>query len=288
MTMHAHIQQRIASIIENLDQLPSIPEVASKLINMINDPDISFKLIAEEISKDQAMTTNILKLCNSAYFSKGKEISSIDRAIVTLGLKEVKDIVMVVATKPVLDKFVLGYDLAKGDLWKQGLVVATAAKKISLDKGHKSIADVAFTGGIIHNVGKVVLALFVQNTFQDILKTVEEQSITFTEAEKEVMGFSHQEVSERILMKWSFPTVLQSIVRYYQQPELAPKEHQLEVSVVHVASALTLMAGIGLGSDGLYHQMNQIALTKIGLTPEELEGYYERIPEMVKQVKEIL
>ena len=95
--MHAHIKQRIESIINNLDQLPSIPEVASKIINMVNDPDVSFKHIADEISRDQAMTTNILKLCNSAFFSKGKEITSIERAIVTLGLKEVKDIVMILA-----------------------------------------------------------------------------------------------------------------------------------------------------------------------------------------------
>nr|MBP7604129.1 HDOD domain-containing protein [Spirochaetota bacterium] len=73
--MHAHIQQRIQGIINNLDQLPSIPDVASKVLTMVNDPDISFKAIADEISKDQAITTNILKLCNSAYFSKGKEIS---------------------------------------------------------------------------------------------------------------------------------------------------------------------------------------------------------------------
>jgi len=176
--MHEHIKQRIETVINNIDQLPSIPEVAVKIMNMVNDPNVSFKLIGEEISKDQAMTTNILKLCNSAYFSKGKEITSIERAIVTLGLKEVKDIIMVIATKPVLDKFVIGYDLAKGDLWKQGLVVSTIAKNIALKKNRKDIADVVFTGGIIHNVGKVVLALFVQSTFSEILGTVESKNIT--------------------------------------------------------------------------------------------------------------
>ena len=162
--MHEHIKQRIETVINNIDQLPSIPEVATKIINMVNDPDVSFKKIAEELSKDQAMTTNILKLCNSAFFSKGKEITSIDRAIVTLGLKEVKDIVMVVATKPILNKFVIGYDLGKGDLWKQGLVVGTIAKKIAILKGKKIIADTVFTGGIIHNIGKIILALYVQKT----------------------------------------------------------------------------------------------------------------------------
>ena len=129
---------------------------------MVNNPDVSFKQVALEISKNQAMTANILKLCNSAFFSKGKEITSIDRAIVTLGLKEVKDIVLLVAAKPVLEKPVIGYDLAQGDLWKQGLAVATMSRDIALNKKRKEIADVVFTGGIIHNVGKVVIALYVQ------------------------------------------------------------------------------------------------------------------------------
>ncbi len=286
--MHEQIKQRIETVINNLDQLPSIPEVATKIINMVNDPDVSFKLIAEELSKDQAMTTNILKLCNSAFFSKGKEITSIDRAIVTLGLKEVKDIVMVVATKPILDKFIIGYDLGKGDLWKQGLVVATIAKKIAMLKGKKPIADTVFTGGIIHNIGKIILALYVQNTFKDIMNAVETKGITFNEAEEEIMGFNHQQVGEKILSKWDFPEVLRMIVLYYNDPENAPEESQLEVSIVHIANVLSLMSGIGVGSDGLYHQISPFAVSKIGLSEEELMEIYSKIPETIKQLKEIL
>lgn len=286
--MQEHIKKRIEQVISNLEQLPSIPEVASKIINMVNDPNVSFKLIGDEISRDQAMTTNILKLCNSAYFNQGKEITSVERAIVTLGLKEVKNIVMVVATKPVLDKFVIGYDMAKGDLWQQGLVVATVAKNIALMKKRKDISDVVFTGGIIHNVGKVVLAIFVQNTFKEILDIVQTRGISFAEAEREVMGFDHQEVGEKILLKWNFPTVLRSIVRFYHEPQSAPAEHSLEVCMVHVANAISLMAGVGVGSDGLYHQLNDFALKKIGLSGEEVEGLYSHIPETIKQIRELL
>ncbi|MFA5519589.1 MAG: HDOD domain-containing protein, partial [Spirochaetota bacterium] len=185
--MHAHIKQRIESIINNIAALPTIPEVATKILNMVNDPNVSFKAVAEEISKDQAMTTNILRLCNSAYFSKGKEISSIDRAIVILGIKEVTNIVMVVATKPILNKFVIGYDLAKGELWKQGLLVGNMAKRIALLKNRRDIADITFTGGIIHNIGKTVLALFVQNTYNDIMNEINTKGCTFSEAEKAIM-----------------------------------------------------------------------------------------------------
>ncbi len=286
--MHEHIKERIQSIISNLNQLPSIPEVATKIINMVNNPEVSFKLIADELSKDQAMTTNLLKLCNSAYFNKGKEITSIERAIVTIGLKEVKDIVMIVATKPVLEKSLIGYDLAKGDLWMQGLVVATIAKKIALDKGRKDISDVVFTGGIIHNVGKTILALFVQSTFKDILTAVQTKNITFNQAEKEIMGFNHQEVGEKILEKWNFPPVLKNIVRFYEDPENAPAEYKTEVSIVHLANVIAIMAGIGIGSDGLYHQLSEFAVKTIGMTEDQLSQIYAKTPEMIKQIKDLL
>ncbi len=286
--MHEHIKDRIQSIINNLNQLPSIPEVASKIINMVNNPEVSFKLIADELSKDQAMTTNLLKLCNSAYFNKGKEITSVERAIVTIGLKEVKDIVMIVATKPVLEKSLIGYDLAKGDLWMQGLVVASIAKKIALDKGRKDISDVVFTGGIIHNVGKTILALFVQSTFKDILTAVQTKNITFNQAEKEIMGFNHQEVGEKILEKWNFPPVLKNIVRYYEDPENAPAEYKTEVSIVHLANVIAIMAGIGIGSDGLYHQLSEFAVKTTGMNEDQLSQIYAKTPEMIKQIKDLL
>ncbi|HOT19915.1 MAG TPA: HDOD domain-containing protein [Spirochaetota bacterium] len=286
--MHEHIQQRIQSIIQNVEQLPSLPDVVSKIINMVNDPDVSFKHVADEIAKDQAITANILKLCNSAYFSKGKEISSIDRAIVILGLKEVKDIVVIATTKSVLNKVIVGYDLARGELWKHGVAVAMLAKKIATECNQKTIADIAFTGGIIHDVGKTVLALFVQSTFKDILNTVTEKSITFQEAEKVVMGFDHQQIGEQVAIKWKFPMVLQSIVRYHHEPMNAPDDHKMIVSIVHVANTLCLMAGIGIGSDGLYHELNYDAIKLLSLKDSELEKLFADIPELMMKAKDIL
>ncbi len=286
--MHAHIQNRIQSIINNLDQLPSIPDVAGKILNMVNDPDVSFKVIAGEISKDQAITTNILKLCNSAYFSKGKEISSIDRAIVTLGIKEVKDIVIIAATREVLNKIVIGYDLARGELWRHGIAVAVLSKKIATMKNRKNVADIAFTGGIIHDVGKTVLAIFVQNTFKEILALTEAEKIPFSAAEKRIMGFDHQEIGERILTKWKFPDVLKAIVRFHHTPENAPSEFRPLASIVHVANSICLMAGIGIGSDGLYHELSEAAIKSLGLTNAELESLYGDIPQTLNQAKDIL
>ncbi len=286
--MHEHIKKRIETIINNLDALPSLPDVVTKIINMVNDPNVDFKKVAEEISKDQSITTNILKISNSAYFSKGKEISSVDKALVTLGLKEVKDIVVVAATKQVLDKPVIGYDLAKGDLWKHNIAVAMLSKKIALDHKKRGLSDIVFTGGIIHDVGKTVLALYVANTFKEILETTTEKQITFCQAEHEIMGFDHQEIGEKILAKWKFPDTLQHIVRYHHDAHLAPDSSKEAVSIVHVANTICQMAGIGIGGDGLYYELSGEAVEAAGLTDKDLQKYYEKTPELLKQAKQIM
>ena len=279
--MHIQIKERLEQVINNLKELPSIPDVAGSVISLVNNPDVSFRTIADEISKDQAITTNVLKLCNSAYFNRGKEISSVERAVVTLGSKEVKDIVVLAATKTILDKSVIGYDLAKGDLWKHGLAVAVLSKKISLLKNKKSISDIAFTGGIIHDVGKTILALYVQKTYNEILDTVLKKQIPFHLAEREVMGFDHQEIGEQILKKWSFPDVLLNIVRYHHEPDNAPEKYKLITSIVHVANTICLMGGIGIGSDGLYHEMNDNAVKLLGFKNAELEELYSDLPAII-------
>lgn len=286
--MHINIQQRIQQIIANLDQLPSIPLVVTKIINMVNDPEVDFKKVAEEISKDQAITTDILRICNSAYFSKGKEISSVDRAMVTLGIKEVKDIVVLSTAKQILNKAIVGYDLDKGELWKHNLVVALLAKKMALDKKRKDIADVVFTGGIIHDVGKTILALFVASTFKEILALAQEKQIPFTEAEKEIMGFDHQEIGGKILEKWQFPDTLRVSVMYHHNPMSAPAPLRTIVSFVHVANSIALMAGVGIGSDGLYHTLSEDAVKLTGYSPAELENLFAHIPELLNQAKSVL
>lgn len=83
------------------------------------------------------------------------------------------------------------------------------------------------------------------------------------------------------------PPVLRSIVRFYQDPELAPAEHQLEVSIVHVANAICLMGGVGIGNDGLYHEMKDQAIKKAGLTQNDLESLFGRMPELLKQIRDL-
>lgn len=285
--MQIPIQQKIESIINNLDRLPSIPEVATKVISMVNNPSIAFKLVADEISKDQAITANILKLCNSAYFNRGKEITSVERAIVTMGMKEVKDMVIVATSKSVLDKAVIGYNLDKGEMWNHGLAVAVLSKDIVMKTKKKDIADIAFTGGIIHDVGKTVIALFVQSTFKEILKVVEEDQIPFEMAEKKVMGFDHQEIGEKILAKWKFPEVLKAITRFHHEPGNAPNEFKFIVSAVHIANVICLMAGIGIGSDGLYHELNESALAAVGLKSDDLDELYANAPELLQKTQAI-
>jgi HD-like signal output (HDOD) protein len=162
------------------------------------------------------------------------------------------------------------------------------AKKIAMDKKKRALADVVFTGGIIHDVGKTILALFVANTFKEILALTQEKQIAFNAAEREIMGFDHQEIGEKVLEKWQFPEVLRAIVRYHHEPMSAPQPFREAASIIHVANTIALMAGVGIGSDGLYHILDENAVKIAGLSGPELEELYGNVPEILKQAKNLL
>jgi HD-like signal output (HDOD) protein len=102
------------------------------------------------------------------------------------------------------------------------------------------------------------------------------------------MGFDHQEIGEKVLEKWQFPEVLRAIVRYHHDPMMAPAAHREVVSFIHVANTICLMAGVGIGNDGLYHSLNEEAVNLIGYNSPELEALYAGVPEILAQAKAIL
>ncbi|MGL4368896.1 MAG: HDOD domain-containing protein, partial [Spirochaetota bacterium] len=123
---------------------------------------------------------------------------------------------------------------------------------------------------------------------KEILETAQTKQISFSDAEHEVMGFDHQEIGEKVLEKWQFPEVLRAIVRYHHIPDQAPQQYRQIVSIVHVANAICLMAGVGIGSDGLYHELSENAVKAAELSQAELEQLYSSVPELLKQAQTML
>lgn len=284
----AEIKARIDELLGDVTQLPPMPAMVARLNALVADPEVDMKALAEEISRDPAITAAIIRLSNSAYYRPSRPIRSVQEAIVTLGLRVVKNIVMVAASKGILKVNLEDYKMEAPEMWDHSLAVAEIAANIARLRKQSGVPeDVAFTAGLLHDIGKVVLVQYFHKVFLRIIADMESQPGTsFTELERRYTGYSHDEVGATLLERWQFPAELIEAVRYNYHPEQATVNPAL-CSMVHVANVIALSGGIGIDIGGLNEQLSSAALTTLELGDRELEALYGYLPEILEKLSDL-
>ena len=281
------LKQEIDQILGDIERLPSFPDIVHKVLQMVRNEDADFQEIAKEISKDVGLTSDILRISNSAYYHPSREIRSVHEAIVILGLKDVKDIVMVSAARGILKQPITGYRIEERDMWDHSLAVASLSAKIATDLKSKTPADVAFTAGLLHDVGKVILSQTFRKAYIQISMDFKKNpNQHFTELEKKYMGYNHSEVGGILMKKWNFPSDLVEAALYNYTPEKATINPEL-TNIVHVANWIVLSAGIGVDAGDLSETLNSDSVSSLGLNDAIMRSLYEDLPELMESLKEL-
>jgi putative nucleotidyltransferase with HDIG domain len=257
-------------ILQQVSTLPPLPDTAVKLMQVINDPLSTVDEIVEAIKYDQAITGEVLRLCNSAYFGMSRKVTSLNDAMLCLGTTKVMQLVMSVHTSSVLSGAQHGYGLDPGLLWKHSVAVALAsaefAQRVKTPNGGS-----AFTAGLLHDVGKVVLNEYVAEEFIEIVRRVNDEKTSFLEAEQQVLGFSHVEIGEKIANAWQLPDPIVQCIRYHHEPHEATPPEPL-VDIMHLADCTCMMLGIGIGADGLAYRADDSVMERHNLVEGDLEA----------------
>ncbi|GIX42646.1 MAG: HD family phosphohydrolase [Leptospiraceae bacterium] len=287
--MSISLKEEVQEKLKNLDRLPSFPEVVHKVLKMIRNPEVEFKDIAKEIVKDPGLTSDIIRLSNSAYYHPTKEIRSIDEAIKVLGLKTLKEIILVAAARGILKQPVDGYKLESRDMWEHSLTVAYLSMQITEDlKLNQPPKDVSFTTGLMHDCGKIVLAsTFKKALYMVQLEYQKNTEISFISLEKKFIGYSHPEIGAFLLKKWNFPDELIDSVLHIYEPEKS-KINPILTSIVHIANWIAISAGIGIDVMGMNESLSDFALRKLNFNNDKLSLYYNSIPEFLDQIKDLI
>lgn len=281
------MKEQIDQLLQSGGKLPKMSGVVVKVLELVQKPDVSIHDLAQEISKDPSLTTAIIKISNSAYYRASKPIRTVQESLMTLGIKVVREIVLLTASKGILNQDLQGYKLEADDNWLHCLVVAELSMRIAAQKKIKDGKDVAFTAGLLHDIGKIVLADFFPQVMMQIKQELPEFKGPFTDLEKKYFGYTHSEVGAMLLEKWQFPSELVEVVRFHHDPDLA-KDYPELVSCVHVANIVTIVSGIGIDIGGISHPLSPFALEKLGVKDSDLQLYYTLIPEMQKHISELL
>ncbi len=273
-------------IISKLQDIKSFPQFVLETMRKLKDPDSSVSDVAQSLSRDEGLVLRVLKLANSAYYGMSRNISNISEAISLLGYKTVSNLVLAATVYSSMDKGLSGYALDRGELWRHSLMVAHASRYIAKRTGKVSVED-AYVGGLLHDIGKIILNDYVRFGYGIIVKIVEEEHVPFPEAERRVLGFDHAAVGAILTERWGLPEAYQMAVAYHHKPNELPAEkaqYQPILDVVSVANSVCLMLGVGLGADGLQTYMFPEPLERLGISNfDELMGELVDFAENVSQ-----
>jgi putative nucleotidyltransferase with HDIG domain len=276
----------IKQIIKGIDKLNPIPQVANKVMALAEDPDSSMSQISEIISYDQALTANVLKACNSAYFGLPKKVDSVHQAIVYLGMDQVVDLVLLGSGASNFKTKQEGYDLDPGELWKYSVASAILARELAEKKGSEK-THMIFTASLLKDIGKVVLNQYVADSFEKIQFLVSKHGFTFREAEKAVIGIDHAELGGMVAKKWEFPSQMVTLIENHHLHE-EPGRGDFENCIIYLADTLCMMMGIGVGSDGLAYRFHKEALDFLGLTQVDVQEIIAGFGEKLSQVEDLI
>jgi len=261
-----------------------MPSVVIKLRQYLSDPDISFDELAKVIEFDPGLTANLLQLANSAYFGWSGKIKTVREAITRLGTNRIFQMVLCMSVAPLVRKPVKGYDMDSDGLWRHSIATAICAEQLAVLLKIKDVEE-AFTAGLLHDMGKILLGTFVEVDDEPIKNLVETEGMAFNEAEQKVLGIDHAEAAAELLRYWNLPDRVVAAARWHHEPTGAPEEHRRIVDLVHVADSICIRKGYGTGSDGPRYRHDERADRRLGLGFEIEEEVVARVADGIEDLK---
>ena len=273
-------------ILARVAEIPPLPDVVFQVLRLSNSPKASAKDFVEVIQLDPGITTKVLRLSNSAYFGLPQTVSSLHQAAVYIGINEIVNLVIIGCVNSAYDAPQPGYGLAKGDLWRHSVAVAIASRRLA-KKTNYGDPQVAFTGGLLHDLGKLILHEYVHQNLDEIQAVVEQKELNFFEAEEKVIGINHCDVGRIVAEKWNLPESLRDAIQLHHAPKLDVEDADL-VALVHIANILCLDHMIGGPIIPQVTEYDPSALEHVNLDAEKLEAEVEPIREDFENANDLL
>jgi putative nucleotidyltransferase with HDIG domain len=259
-------------ISQSAKDLKPIPQIALKVLRIINEGLYDIRNLTEEIRKDQVISAKTLKLCNSVMYARRRKIESLDHALVMLGQDLLLKFVISASLNNFFSQAGMGYSLCKGGMYHHAVGTGVIAEKLAGITG-KAEPSLAYTAGLLHDIGKVVLDQFVNSGFPLFYRQLNDEGKSFSEVEKQLLGTDHAEVGASLAINWSFPESLIETIRHHHNPEDA-RQHNGLVHIVYLADLLMSRFHTGLELERLNTDALASRLENVGLS---ISGFAELV-----------
>jgi len=227
-----------------MENLPALPTITLQIMKMIKDPMTNAMDFERYVRQDQVLTARLLKIVNSSFYGREKRVETISKAVVTLGMKTLRSVVMASSTSKLLERPLPVYGFEKLGLWRHALATATFAQMIAnVLKEEPEDIERMFVVGLLHDIGKVVLGDIIKKKMEQFLADWPVYGVLA--AEEKIADIHHAALGQIIAQTWKLPEYVGAVLRYHHDPSEAVS-FKRECAVVHLADFIAVKEGIGL------------------------------------------
>ncbi len=231
-------QEKLARFVAGIGSLPSLPSLYLQLTEELRSPDVSPARVSQIISKDLAMTSKILQIVNSAYFGISRQVSSVDRAILLLGLEMVRTFVLSVEVFSMFEPRKLA-GLTVAGLWRHSMNCSAIARRISAREGlSRMYQDHIATAAFLHDIGKLMMSNEKPDLYREVTRLARAERIPVHAAESAVFGFDHAEAGGYLLGQWQLPASVVEAVTWHHSPRGQGDRELSPLAIIHAANFL--------------------------------------------------
>ncbi|UTY57933.1 HDOD domain-containing protein [Massilia sp. erpn] len=266
-------------VVTQLDDLPSLPAVVMELLNSIDQEDIDISVLAKKVSHDQALTAKTLRLANSSLYGLQVKVTTIHQAITYLGFQTTRNLITAAAvTGCFAEGACAGFDHKA--FWRHSIASAACAKVLA--RHMRFNQDYAFTAGLLHDIGRLVLVSSFPQRYEEVLAYRAEHDCHLLEAERAVLGIDHVEAGLALAEHWNFSDTMRLAIGGHHDPE-APGAGFL-AAIIHVADAIVHALDLAQAPDDLVPPVSAVAWQALAIDEDsymhifrETELQYEEI-----------
>lgn len=254
--------RRAELILREVESLPTLPSVATRLMKVSSGDDADLQEIIKLIEMDPVLTARILSMCRRADMGVAARVTSVERAVILLGLETVQSLVLGVQVfqwstdvtggrTPSPDGAPPGVGFDRVGFWRHSIAVACCAEMIaSRNRDYGVPAGEAFVAGLLHDLGKLVLSIVLPQAYQRVVELSDQRLANVADVEQSVIGLDHHVAGKRLAERWELPPVLRDVIWLHgQRPDAIPEgPHRKLIGLVHVADGVC--RGLHLGWSG--------------------------------------
>jgi len=280
------MQENIAeTIIEKIIDLPTLPKVCAALMEMMENPDTNARDINRLLARDPALASKILKMVNSAYYALPKRIADLNQSIVLLGFKTIKNLILTAVVFKVFKRKTQNNFFDRNKFWKHSIASA-CLNKIIARKFPSLDSELAYTFGLFHDIGKLIIDEFVPENMVKILENARAKGLSFYESEMELFDINHSQLGYELTKKWQLPDELAYAILLHHDKEEIKKSTLLAIN--SFSDYICLIKGLIASGSCQTSRLNKNLWMQLDLSSKDLPKLFKTVELELKVIEELL